>query len=77
MTMKSHVWRRKEEEEEEEEEAGRWTFVSYSYEVSNILQCSMFFTVVVCGPHLCPEFLFLLVETSQGYITGHLPTFLG
>lgn len=68
MNMQSHGLRR------------RWTdtVVSWSSIVfNNILQSSMFFTVVVCGPPLCHEFLSLCVETSQGYITGHLPTFSG
>lgn len=66
--MKSHVLRRRNEH----------SGVSYSSAVlNNVLQSCMLFTVVVCGPHLCHEFLSLCVETSQGYITGHLPTFSG
>lgn len=58
----------------------RWTDTAVSWSCvmfNNILQSSMFFTVVVCGPHLCHEFLSLCVESSQGCITGHLPTFSG
>lgn len=70
MSMKSHVQRRRRRAE--------YCVVSYFCPVFNsILQSSMLFPVVVCGPHLCHEFLSLCVEPRQGYITGHLPTFSG